>query len=38
MCMRRDMPLIAAEVTEGMCAQVAEEEPVSIAKQRMDFV
>ena len=37
-CIRRDVPLVAAEVTEGMYAQMAEEEAVSIAKQRMELV
>ena len=35
---RRDMPVVTAEATEGMCAQVAEEEAVSIATQRMELV
>ena len=37
-CMRRDMPLVAAEVTEGMCSQVAEEEAMSISEKRMELV
>jgi len=37
-CIRRDMPLVTVEATEGMCAQVAEEEAVSIATQRMELV
>ena len=33
---RRDMPLVAAEVTEGMCAQVAEEEAKSVCEESVE--
>ena len=35
-CMRRDMPLVAVEVTEGMCAQVAEEEAKSVCGESLE--
>ena len=35
-CIRRDMPLVTVEATEGMCAQVAEEEAKGVCEENLE--
>ena len=35
-CIKRDMPLVTVEATEGMCAQVAEEEAKGVCEENLE--